>query len=90
MAELTAYWVSETTIIAARSPDEAHRLFLEMVGPEWSRDFGYEPPRALTDADLDERYPEFDEDERPIPGATFSFRERLARMTAPGVLADWE
>lgn len=91
MADLTAYWVAESTIIAASNPAVASQLYEDMVGEEWAHKGGLHPPVPLTDAQLDERHQDFDEDEAPIPGQTFSFRELLAaRNGVPCVLADWE
>lgn len=90
MADLTAYWVAESTVIAAHSAEEAENLLEDICGRGWAQDCGEHPPRPLSDADLDERYQDFDEDENPIPGKTTSLRELLAAMSEPGLLTDWE
>jgi hypothetical protein len=87
---LKAYQCDDSDLYAARDAEEAKRLWHENVGDDETMDDEY--PHELTDDELDHRYPEFDEDERPIPGETISVREMLAQHgTEPGWLAgsDW-
>ena len=85
---LKAYACDDNDIYAAESAEQAAKLYEDMCDEK--PDEGY--PRELTDAELDTRYPAFDEDERPIEGETTSVREMLVEHgDEPGWLAgsDW-
>lgn len=85
---LKAFACDDSDLYAAENAEQAAALYRECSG-EGTED-GY--PRELTDAELDIRYPAFDEDERPIEGQTTSVREMLAEHgDEPGWLAgsDW-
>lgn len=89
MNNLKVFQCDDSDMYAAESAEQAEALWHDMVGDE-PIDEGY--PRELTDAELDVRYPAFDEDERPIEGETTSIREMLAEHgDEPGWLAgsDW-
>jgi hypothetical protein len=85
---LKVYYCDDFDMFAAESADQAADLYEEMTGDRPDESY----PRELTDAELDVRYPAFDEDERPIEGQTISVREMLAENgDEPGWLAgsDW-
>lgn len=87
---LKAYQCDDSDVYAAHDAEEAKRLWRELVGADEPMDEDY--PRELDDAELDKRYPVFDEDERPIEGQTTSVREMLAEHgSKPGWLcgSDW-
>ena len=85
---MKAYQVDEITTFVANTPEEASELFREWCGDNCDADEGY--PRELTDAELDFTYPAFDEDERRIPGRTWTIRQGVAEMTEPGYLCSTE
>ena len=82
---LKAYQCDDSDVYAAESAEQAAQLWREHVGGDESMDDKY--PQELTAAELDVRYPAFDEDERPIEGQTISVREMLAEHgSEPGWL----
>jgi len=86
---LKAYACDDSDIYAARDEAEAARLWHETVGEDEVMDDGY--PCELTDAELDVRYPAFDENENRIEGETTSIREMLAEHgSEPGWLCGSE
>lgn len=81
---LKAYACDDSDLYAAESLEQAANIYEEHTGVP--PNVGY--PVELTDADLDKRYPAFDEDENPIEGQTTSVREMLAEHgDEPGWLA---
>jgi hypothetical protein len=80
---LRAFHVSDEEFWAGYDAASVARLYEETTGDPCLDDY----PIELTEAELDHRYPAFDEDERPIEGETVSPREWLAEMTEPGFLA---
>ena len=72
---LKAYHCDDSDVYAAESAEQAAQLWREHVGGDEPMEEDY--PRELDDAELDKRYPAFDEDERPIEGKTTSVREML-------------
>lgn len=85
---LKAYACNDSDLYAAASLEQAAKVYEEHVGEP--PDDGY--PVELTDADMDKRYPAFDENENPIEGQTTSVREMLVEHgDEPGWLAgsDW-
>lgn len=85
---LKAFACDDSDLYAAENAEQAAQVYRDMCGDE--PDEGY--PRELTDAELDIRYPAFDENECPIEGQTTSVREMLAEYgDEPGFLAgsDW-
>jgi hypothetical protein len=87
MNNLKVFQCDDSDLYAAESAEQAAKLYGEMTGEEM--DEGY--PCELSDAELDIRYPAFDEDERPIEGQTISVREMLAEHgDEPGWLAGSE
>lgn len=80
---LKAYYCDETELFAAENVEQAEQLYAEIVGERTQE--GY--PRELTDAELDEIQPEFDENEERTGNAT-SIRQMLAEHgDEPGWLA---
>ena len=87
---LKAYQCDDGDVYAANDAEEAKRLWRELVGGDEAMDEDY--PRELDAAELDKRYPAFDEDERPIDGQTTSVRKMLEEHgNEPGWLcgSDW-
>lgn len=76
-SELKAFAVGEHDVYAAKDAEQALALYVEQTGDDEvvSADDVYE----LDNASLDHRYPDFDEDERPIKDKTISIREMLAQ-----------
>ncbi|MBN8921601.1 MAG: hypothetical protein BGP10_15945 [Rhodanobacter sp. 68-29] len=72
---LKAYQCDDSDVYAANDAEEAKRLWHDTVGEDEPMADGY--PRELDDAELDRRYPAFDENECPIEGQTTSVREML-------------
>jgi hypothetical protein len=82
--KLRVFQCSESELIAAHTAEQAMAIYDEAGGD--GIDYGGEYPRELTDAELDEPQPEFDEDERETGGTT-SVRQMLAEQGEPGHLA---
>ncbi len=85
---MKAYQVDEITTFAANSPEEANDLYRDWCGDNCNAEDAY--PRELSDEELDHKYPAFDEDERRIPGETWTIRQGIAEMTEPGYLCSSE
>ena len=84
---LKAYACDDIDLYAAESAEQAAKLYEEITGEP--PDDSY--PTELADADLDKRYPAFDEDENQIEGKTISVREMLVEHgDKPGLLASSE
>lgn len=88
-APLKAFQCGDEAIYAARDAAEAAALYRAQTGEVEPLDEGY--PVELSEAELDRRYPVFDEDEQCVPGQTFSIRELLAELgDTPGWLCATE
>lgn len=82
MNTLKAYEMDdEYTIYAAESVELAKSLYISDCGNSPEDEY----PRQLTDAELDQRYPEFDENEKRT-GGTVSIREFLNDANHEGYL----
>ncbi len=86
--KLKAFCVGDYDVYAATSAENALEVANEQCGDDINE---AEDVREMTEAELDHRYPAFDEDERPIPGQTISVREMLAEHgNEPGWLCGSE
>jgi hypothetical protein len=74
-SKLKAFRVGDYDVYAATSLTNAMEVANEQCGDDSNE---ADDVRDMTDAELDHRYPAFDEDERPIEGETISVREMLA------------
>ena len=80
---MKVFSINDDDLYAANDAAEARSLWSSMGDDELEPNI-----EELTDAQLDVRYPAFDEDERPIEGQTTSVREMLAEHgDEPGWLA---
>lgn len=80
---LKAFHCDDLDIYAAHDADEAKSLWRAMVGGDMDMADGY--PKELTDAELDQPQPEFDENEQRT-GEWTSVRDFLNQATEPGWL----
>lgn len=83
MTELKAFQCDESDVYAAHDAEEAKRLWHDTIGADEEMEEGY--PRELTDKELDEPQPEFDENEVRT-GEWTSVREFLEQASEPGWL----
>ena len=72
---MKVFQVGDYDWFAAYTREQANELYFNMFGEYCDEDEIVE----LTEQQLDTRYQDYDEDERPISGKTFSMRELLAK-----------
>ena len=89
MTDLKAFQCDYSDVYAAHDAEEAKRLWHDTVGEDEEMEDDY--PRELTDEELDQPQPEFDENESIVEGKFTSVRQMLVEHgSEPGWLCGSE